>query len=520
MKAKFLFLLFFIGTFTSYSQTPLIKWQLCVGGSDDDEASQVLADENGNILLGGTTFSNDGDMQLVAGYGNAALVSIDSSGIILSSKCYGGENSTKLNSFITINHNRRIICGSTYSFDFPNYHQTSGNSGTDAVLISVDSLGNSTWVNCFGSYDNDIGTKVKQCNDGGFIFVGEANSNGGDVHGHYGFEDWWVVKTDSVGNIIWSKCLGGTAPDIATSICQLRNGSYVVTGGITSVDGDISCTSPGSNNRVVILDSLGNILRDDCYGSPLGTAGWDLIPTDDGGYIFGGGANGNGGDVSGNHGQYDFWVYKADSSGQILWSKCYGGSMDDGLISMQKSRDGGYILVGRSNSNPNNNPSNDDVLVVKIDSSGNQEWMKFLGGTEDEFAKAATELINGDVIVIATTRSTDLDLAGVPQHGFAGFNDEIWVVDLALSTSIASIPNSFESTTVIHKPNGFQVMVYSEKSEPVQVSVVDVLGRDLLRANEFLIHGENELFVPYNSSLKPCILILSSENDEKRFKLF
>ena len=191
------------------AQTPSIKWQRCVGGSSDDEAKQVFAVDAGKILLGGSTSSNDGDVILTSGLANALLVSIDSLGNILASKCYGGQDITEMSSFCRIpGINKLLIGGGTNSADFSAYHGGFPPLYDDAFLLSIDSSGNKEWAKCYGEYYEDFAFQVKACNNGGFILSAQVQGNGGDVHGYHGFEDWWIVRTDSIGDILWSRCLG------------------------------------------------------------------------------------------------------------------------------------------------------------------------------------------------------------------------------------------------------------------------------------------------------------------------
>ena len=522
-KAILFFTVIFISTISS-SQTPVIKWQKCMGGSDDDVAAQIITDWDGNILIGGSTLSNDGDIQLVSGYGNAVLIKIDTTGNLITSKCFGGATNTTLGTFIKNDLKKSIlICGTTSSYDLDYFHGNQFTGGTDSYLLCVDSSNYQVWVRCYGGYDMDYGRQVIECSDGGFLLVSQVQAtsvNSGDIHGLYGFEDWWVVKTDSAGSILWSRCLGGTGHDLIVSGCQLSNGNLVITGVNSSTDGDVTCSTPSFANRVVILDSLGNILIDDCFGSPFGTTGRDLFPTSDGGFFFGGSAYGNGGDVSGNHGQSDFWVYRSDSTGQILWSKCYGGTLDDALISFAPSSDGGFILTGESYSRPGNIGMNPDVIVVKIDSIGNQEWLKYLGGTNSDVGMASAELPNGDVVVVATTKSVDGDLVSVPQHGWPGNNEEIWVVDLSQTSDIASIDNYFSLLNVRRSPDGYELTIQSEKSFKATLRLVDLLGRVEYSSSEKLETGSNHFFIPAGNLNSLNLLVISTAEGEKVVKLF
>src|SRR6185295_3780805 len=80
---------------------------------------------------------------------------------------------------------------------------------------------------------------IQQTPDGGYIFAGNSTSNNGDVTGNHGGSDYWVVKMDSVGNLVWQKSYGGSNNDLATSVDQTSDGGYVVAGHTYSSDGDV-----------------------------------------------------------------------------------------------------------------------------------------------------------------------------------------------------------------------------------------------------------------------------------------
>src|SRR5436189_56233 len=122
------------------------------------------------------------------------------------------------------------------------------------------------------------------------------------------------------------------------------------------------------------------------FGGPNDDSG-GITPTPDGGYIMGGWNLGNGGDVTGNHGGYDYWVVRIDDGGNIVWQKSYGGTLNEEGRFMNVTSDGGYILSGFSFSNNGDvtgNHGGRDAWVVKIDSAGVLQWQKMLGGSGDD----------------------------------------------------------------------------------------------------------------------------------------
>ncbi|MFA5620118.1 MAG: T9SS type A sorting domain-containing protein [Weeksellaceae bacterium] len=99
----------------------------------------------------------------------------------------------------------------------------------------------------------DWATSIQQTTDGGYIVAGYSDSNDGDVTGNHGWLDYWVVKLDSTGNIQWQKSLGGSNNDFAYSIQQTTDGGYVVAGYSDSNDGDVSGNHGNSDYWIVKL---------------------------------------------------------------------------------------------------------------------------------------------------------------------------------------------------------------------------------------------------------------------------
>ncbi len=156
---------------------------------------------------------------------------------------------------------------------------------------------------------------MHQTIDGGYIVAGYSNSNDGDVTGNHGNYDYWIVKIDTTGNIQWQKSLGGTGYDYAYSMQQTSDGGYVVAGQSDSNDGDITGNHGGSTDYwIVKLDNTGNIQWQKSVGGTSTDLGRSIQQTSDGGYIVAGHSGSNNGDVTGNHGNFDFGIVKLSTN--------------------------------------------------------------------------------------------------------------------------------------------------------------------------------------------------------------
>ena len=340
-------------------------------------------------------------------------------------KCLGGTADDFANSIQQTSDGGFIVAGETRSND----GDVSGNHGkSDAWVVKLNSLGDILWKKCLGGTGNDYARSIQQISDGGFILTGYTNSNNGDVSGNNGYYDAWVVKLNSSGDILWQKCLGGTYDDYARSIQQTSDTGFILAGYTFSNDGDVSGNHGFSDAWVVKLNSSGDIIWQKCFGGTNEDYAYSIQQTSDSGFIVAGYTFSNDGDVSGYHGYFDYWVVKLNSSGDIEWQKCLGGTNNDYANSIQQTSDGGFIVAGYTESNDGDvsgyHGGDYDAWVVKLNSSGDILWQKCLGGTIDDRAYSIQQTSDGGFIVAGFTVSNDGDVSG--NHGAS----DAWVVKL------------------------------------------------------------------------------------------
>lgn len=251
-----------------------------------------------------------------------------------------------------------IVAGSKDS-DFFNFPYI-----PNCTIMKLNSTGTVQWENNIGGDNEDFATSIQNTPDGNYIFAGGTKSFP-DNHGQI---DFYVVKINNSGTVLWQKRLGGTGDEIATSVQATSDGGYIVAGYTTSNDGNVSGNHGDSDAWVVKLDSNGTILWQKCLGGTGNERASAIQITSDGGYIVAGHTNSNDGNVSGNHGNYDVWAVKLDPNGTISWQKCFGGSAGDYASSIQVTPDGGYIFAGKTNSNDGDVSSNEgsNIWVVKL----------------------------------------------------------------------------------------------------------------------------------------------------------
>jgi hypothetical protein len=344
----------------------IIEWQKSLGGSGSESAFSIQQTSDGGYIVAGSSNSNDGDVSGNHGDYDSWVVKLNSIGIIEWQKSLGGSNYDDANSIQQTNDGGYIVAGYSNSNDGDvsvNY------GGEDYWVVKLSNIGNIDWQKSYGGTDEgypfsnqqitDEAFSIQVTNDGGYIVAGSSLSSDVDVSGNHGEEDYWIVKLNNTGIMEWQKSLGGTDTDGAFSIQQTNDGGYIVAGYTYSNDGDVSGNHGISDCWVVKLSSIGTIDWQKTYGGARGDFANSIELTNDGGYILAGYSNSNDGDVSGNHGDVDYWVLKITSLGSIEWQKSLGGSTFDAATSIYQTNDGGYIVTGGADSNDGDVVCND-----------------------------------------------------------------------------------------------------------------------------------------------------------------
>lgn len=292
-----------------------------------------------------------------------------------------------------------------------------------------------TWQKCLGADDGFNFVYAVEKAGNGYIFGIFLHENGPGVSNYHGSTEAWIVNTDSIGNIIWEKCYGGSGGDGPHKIIRINEQSYYLLNGSWSQDGDVQ-NGRGGNFWIVKINNSGAILWESSYGgSAHGEEVRDAILLPDKGLLMMGRISSTGGDVTTHYGDMDVWLCRIDSTGSIMWEKTFGNHGKDNAIKIKLTTNNTVIMVGSHELSggmidcPDPGYYGANVWIVEMDLSGNllNQWC--YGGTYWDQAYDIIEA-NDNFIFAAKTNSDDGDVEGF--HGIGSENgpSDIWIVKI------------------------------------------------------------------------------------------
>ena len=352
-----------------YSVTKFVK---TFGGSNFDEGRSIQQTTDGGFIIAGTTSS----------FGNGSsdiwLIKTDAEGNEEWNQTFGGSSSEEGHSVQQTTDGGFIITGTTRSY---------GNGNADVWLIKTDSEGREEWNRTFGGSDWDGGFFVQQTSDGGFIISGMTLSFGN------GGSDVWLVKTDREGKEEWNRTFGESGSDNVSSAQQTVDGGYMITGSSGLDVWLIKTDSAGKQEWQRVIRKKSSMLEGDSFQI-----------TSDGGVILTGYTRAR----TGIDGSVDVWLVKTDREGKEEWNRTFGGSGWDDARSVQPTTDGGYVIVGTTRRSFGNGDF-DDVYLIKTDSQGYEQWSRTFGGSGWDVGWSGLQTNDGGFILVGHTQTSEND---------------------------------------------------------------------------------------------------------------
>jgi hypothetical protein len=224
--------------------------------------------------------------------------------------------------------------------------------GPDVLLIRTDSIGDTLWTRTYGGAGDDHGKSVQQTADGGYILAANTSSFGA------GSQVVWLIKADSMGDTMWTRTFGDDSFENAASAQQTTDGGYMVAGWTWPYSGSPQC-------YLIKTDAGGDTLWTKTIGKPgswLQAHGVEQVA--DGGYIVAGDCQAQDRTVS----LPGILLVRTNASGDTLWTKAFGGADFDACYSVHQTADGGYIIGGQTYSF---GAGMSDFYLIKTDENGN-----------------------------------------------------------------------------------------------------------------------------------------------------
>lgn len=319
----------------------VLQWQVSLGGSSYDLAYSVQQTTDGGFIVAGHSMTNDPNFdiwvvklsavgnlqwqQTLSGSGASSAYSVQQTsdgGYVVA-----GSSVFKLNGLGVVQWEQEIggtaksiqqtldggfIVAGNRSFEVVPF-----GPDIDYLVVKLNSLGEVQWEQTLGGSSGDFANSIRQTSEGGYIVAGYTGSNDGDVTGNHGssdYTDYWIVKLNSAGNLLWQKCLGGSLQDLATSVQQTSDGGFIVAGHSMSNDGDVTGHQSFFDCWVVKLSTAGSLQWQQSRGGSGTDFANSVQQTSDGGFILAGYSSSSDGDLAWNHGDFDYWVVKLSSA--------------------------------------------------------------------------------------------------------------------------------------------------------------------------------------------------------------
>jgi len=361
------------GIIFAQPQPPDTLWTKAYGGDEHDYGNSVRQTTDGGFIIAGTTQSfgaNDRDVY---------LIKTDENGDTLWTRTFGGINLDEGSCVQQTLDGGYIIVGWTKPY---------GSSDSDVYLIKTDESGDTLWTRTFGGSYGEVGRCVQQTSDGGYIITGNTSSYGGCV-------DVYLIKTDAAGNELWYRTFGDSYYwDLSYSVQQTADGGYIIAGKTAMQSFEYF------DVYLIKTDTNGDSIWTKIIGGPNGHGYANSVQqTTDGGYIIAGSTESYGA------GNFDVYLIRADAQGDTLWTRTFGDSGDDQGNSVCQTVDGGYIIAGSTKPTDIIDLTY-DAYLIKTDAYGDTSWTLIIGGDNDDMAYSVQQTFDEGYIVAGLTDAT------------------------------------------------------------------------------------------------------------------
>lgn len=339
----------------SFAQKDTIAHLYAVGGAGIDKAESIVATSDGAYVVVGSTTSN------TSGNTDVYLLKLDSQINVVWSWAIGGNNNDWGYKVKETFDKGFIIVATSNSFS------TAGDY--DARLIKTDSLGVIQWQKSYGGNDWDLAYDVIQTTDSGFAFCGETYNNTN------GESDVYIVKTNLLGDTLWTRTIGGSLVDKGNSIIETTDSNLVIAGMTTT-------TNDSAQMYMIKLTGSGGLIWNNAYGTSAYEEANVIIEAANGDYILGGVTTG----FTPNNDK-DFYMVRTDNNGNIIWGNFFGQVGEEVIYDMVEDLQTNNIVATGFTKAVGGGQK--DAVLFAI--SSNAVWLNLgitFGGTKNEETKS------------------------------------------------------------------------------------------------------------------------------------
>lgn len=449
---------------TTIDRGVIFEYDKYPGGNDYRVFSKVQQTRDKGLLISGYTYWTLSSMMEWRSWGDVFLIKTDSLGNTEWEKTYGRELSDIIYSIFETPSGGYVFGGHSLSpkMDTGYYNRY------DFWVVEVDSRGYVIWSKFYGGYEDEQISGFLRTPDGGYILAGNAGYYSGSPEKNKDV-DIWLVKIDSLGNILWEQKYGGSGDDSFNSISLSSDGGYNFSCSAIN-DGEFQADEiPYGYQWIYNIDINGNVLSKRESVAPISYD--NSLKTYDDGFLLGSYERN---EISG----YDIKVEKTDSTGKVQWEKMFGGTKSDFLDYLYQDADGGYILAGTTSSSDGDihsgNKGIDDVWIVKVNSAGTLEWEKTCGSEKSDRFKSITQTTDSGYLILGYSIDDKDSVNKI----------KIWIEKIRINSLGANKPMSDNDIDLIktypNPVNGGILTIEIPEKQEYQIKIFDINGSVLL----------------------------------------
>ena len=346
-------------------------WQKIYGGKDDDIANGVAMLEDGDVAIVGECKSFGAERS------DICVTRINKKGKMLWRTMLGGKKQDRGVAISRAKDGNLLVLGSGKSFKKSN--------GRDLYIAKLSLKGKLLWQKSFGGDRDEFAGGIAGTNDGGVLAVGSTES-----FSKKGYKDIYIVRLDKDGNEISIKTIGGKLNDEANALTRTADGNFVVVGSREvhhSGDADFFIMKLNQDGKRIWAKTLGQKENDVLLA---------VTPTPNGGIVTTGKTR------SYNSEQTDLAVMNFNKNGKLIWFKIYGFKYYDEGTAISMTKDGGYVVAGKTNSM---GKGDFDAYILALSSKGELRWSKLYGKENRDIAHGITRTSDGKVIIVGESDS-------------------------------------------------------------------------------------------------------------------